>query len=224
VAGDIFVADRGNNAVKEVMVGTGTVVTLGSGFNQPNGVAVDAAGDVYVADAGNNAIKMIPAGGGAPVVIGSGFVNPTAVALDASGNVYVCDNGNSAIKEILFDGYYAISPGLPAGLSINKISGTISGTPGVASAAANYTVTAYSAGGSGSATINITVSNPPKPNISYNSPQVYTVTTPITTLAPANTGGAVTSQTKLTVATMLNNPIGVAADAAGTHYPGIKCR
>ena len=39
--------------------------TLGSGFNSPDGVAVDAAGDVFVADTGNNAVKEIPAGGGA---------------------------------------------------------------------------------------------------------------------------------------------------------------
>ena len=29
--------------------------TIGSGFNSPGGVAVDAAGDVFVADWGNNA-------------------------------------------------------------------------------------------------------------------------------------------------------------------------
>src|SRR5580658_936439 len=37
----------------------GTVVTLGSGFSGPSGVAVDAYGNVFVADHGNNAVKEI---------------------------------------------------------------------------------------------------------------------------------------------------------------------
>ena len=40
-------------------------VTLGSGFLQPGGVAVDAAGDVFVADTFNNAVKEIGFGGSA---------------------------------------------------------------------------------------------------------------------------------------------------------------
>jgi hypothetical protein len=32
-------------------------VTLGAGFNYPNGVAIDGAGNIYVADAMNNAVK-----------------------------------------------------------------------------------------------------------------------------------------------------------------------
>jgi sugar lactone lactonase YvrE len=74
-AGDVFVADSGNNAVKEIEAGTGgnaagavssasTVVTVGSGFNSPVGTAVDARGDVFVADSGNSAVKEIEAGTG----------------------------------------------------------------------------------------------------------------------------------------------------------------
>ncbi len=51
-AGDVFVADSGNNAVKEVLP-NGTINTIGSGFAFPAGVAVDAAGDVFVADRDN---------------------------------------------------------------------------------------------------------------------------------------------------------------------------
>lgn len=50
-SGNIFVADAGNNAMKEIPAGCITsscVVTLGSGFNLPNGVAVDATGNVIV--------------------------------------------------------------------------------------------------------------------------------------------------------------------------------
>jgi len=96
--GNIYVADRGNNAVKEI-AGRGTT-TLGSGFNKPTGVAVDAAGNVYVADNGNNAVKKIPAGNGAPITWGSGFSAPLGIAVDAAGYVYVADKGNNAIKKI----------------------------------------------------------------------------------------------------------------------------
>ena len=42
----------------------GIITQIGSGFNAPSGVAVDAVGNVYVADTGNNAIKMIDAASG----------------------------------------------------------------------------------------------------------------------------------------------------------------
>ena len=54
------------------MLPNGTIKTIGSGFNGPYGVAVDAAGDVFVADFGNNAVKeVLP--NGTIKTIGSGF-------------------------------------------------------------------------------------------------------------------------------------------------------
>jgi hypothetical protein len=38
--------------------------TLGSGFNQPYGVAVDGSGNVFVADTYNHSVKEIPFSGG----------------------------------------------------------------------------------------------------------------------------------------------------------------
>jgi streptogramin lyase len=104
-SGNVFVADQGNNAVKEILTAGGytTVNTLGSGFINPVGVAVDGSGNVFVADAGNNAVKEILAAGGYTTVrtLGGGFSGPTRVAVDGSGNVFVADNGGSAVKEIL---------------------------------------------------------------------------------------------------------------------------
>jgi hypothetical protein len=105
--GNVYVADWGNGAVKEMPPGCTTatcVTTLGGGFATPSGVAVDGAGNVYVADGGNNAVKEMPPGcasSSCVITLGSGFSDPTGVAVDGSGNVYTADWGNSAVKEML---------------------------------------------------------------------------------------------------------------------------
>ena len=88
--------------MKRIAAADGATTTLGSGFNNPRGVAVDSAGNVYVADTGNNAVKRIAAVGGAITTLGSGFYNPTGVAVDSAGNVYVADTGNNAVKKLSF--------------------------------------------------------------------------------------------------------------------------
>jgi sugar lactone lactonase YvrE len=108
--GNIFVADSGNNAVKEILVGGG-VKTLASGFSNPQGVAVDGAGNIIVADTGNNAVKMILAPGYTSVFTvgsGTGFSSPMGVAVDENGNVYVADSGNNAVKMILSSDYTTV--------------------------------------------------------------------------------------------------------------------
>jgi len=55
---------------------------------------------------------------------------------------------------------YAISPSLPAGLTINTSTGVISGTPIVKSAKTSYTVTATNTGGSITASLSITITSP----------------------------------------------------------------
>lgn len=82
-----------------------TVITLGSGFNQPRGIAVDGSGNVFVADYSNSAVKEILAPAYTTVnTLGSGFSHPTGVAVDGSGNgdVFVGDTGNNEVKEIYF--------------------------------------------------------------------------------------------------------------------------
>jgi hypothetical protein len=101
-AGDVFVTDHGNNAVKEILPG-GTIQTIGSGFLIPYGVAVDAAGDVFVADGNNNAVKEVLPNGSIRT-LGSGFNRPAGVAVDGARNVFVADTNNNAVKEVLPDG------------------------------------------------------------------------------------------------------------------------
>lgn len=125
-AGNIYVADYGNNAIR--VIGTnGMVSTLaGNGnqgsingpgnlatFNGPTGVAVDAAGNIYVADENNNQIRKITAQGIVSTLAGSDstgtqdglgaaayFFAPYGVATDAQGTVYVADAGNNLIRMI----------------------------------------------------------------------------------------------------------------------------
>ena len=101
--GNVYVADRGNNAVKEIPVGGGPTIAIGSGFATPTGVAVDAYGNVYVADNGNSAVKEILTNGTINT-LGSGFSTPFTVAVDGSGNVFVTDYGNKQVKEIPVNG------------------------------------------------------------------------------------------------------------------------
>ena len=55
---------------------------------------------------------------------------------------------------------FTVSPALPAGLSLDKATGIISGTPTMASPATNYTVTAQNSAGSTTVLLSITISAP----------------------------------------------------------------
>jgi secreted PhoX family phosphatase len=77
-AGDIFIADSGNNCIREVVAATGDIIAVadaagsaaysGDGgpataaaLDHPQGVALDSAGDVFVADTNNNCIREVVA-------------------------------------------------------------------------------------------------------------------------------------------------------------------
>jgi sugar lactone lactonase YvrE len=126
-AGNVYVADAGNHAIRKITP-AGEVSTLagnGSGgsadgtgtaarFNIPSGLAVDAAGTLYVADSINNTVRKVTAAGvvttlaGIAGVYGSadgtgpaaGFFYPLAVAVDAAGTVYVTEIGNNTVRKI----------------------------------------------------------------------------------------------------------------------------
>jgi len=75
--GNLYIADTGNNVVREVVFSSGVISTiagngtagyLGDGsaatsaeLHSPSGVAVDAAGNFYIADQFNNVIRMVTA-------------------------------------------------------------------------------------------------------------------------------------------------------------------
>ena len=99
-SGNVYIADNGNNAVKEWSAATQQVTSLvSSGLHSPKGLAVDGSGNVYVADSLNNAIKEWSAATQqVSTLASSGLTAPTGLAVDAFGNVYFADS-TSAIKE-----------------------------------------------------------------------------------------------------------------------------
>jgi DNA-binding beta-propeller fold protein YncE len=100
--GDILVADSGNNRIVELSDNHGMsptkVRTFYSGFNDPEGVAADAAGNIYVADAGKNRVVILSPSGTLLTTFTGGFNLPQAIALDPSGNIYVSDTYNDRIQ------------------------------------------------------------------------------------------------------------------------------
>ncbi|MCO6175412.1 T9SS type A sorting domain-containing protein, partial [Flavobacterium sp. NRK F10] len=88
-----------------------TIENLGSGFNNPYGVAIQADGKIVIADRGNNAIKRMDADGTNIETLGSGFSYPAGVAIQVDGKIVVADPGNNAIKRMDADGTNIVTLG-----------------------------------------------------------------------------------------------------------------
>ena len=78
--------------------------SLGSGFVEPSGLAMDGSGNVYVTDAISHAVYEAMAAGGYSTVnqlaSGFSFADPNGVAVDGAGNLYISDTDNGAVEEI----------------------------------------------------------------------------------------------------------------------------
>ena len=130
-AGNLYISDTGNNRVRKVtpdgvittFAGNGTSGFLGDGgaataaeLASPQGVAVDGAGAVYIADNRNNRIRKVAPDGRIGTVAGGGsggsynglpatsaqLLDASGIALDSAGNLYVADR--SGVDRISADG------------------------------------------------------------------------------------------------------------------------
>ena len=89
---------------------------------------------------------------------------------------------------------YAVTPKLPSGISMNSITGIISGTPLAPTPATPYTITATNPDGSSTTSLSITVIDIAPSALTYSSnPATYRIDQAITLNAPTNSGGAVVS-------------------------------
>lgn len=135
-AGDIFIADMGNNVIREVVFSTGKIQTVAGanagspGFagdgglatsallSSPSGVFLDALGNIFIADTGNNVIREVTISNhniktvAGNHTLGAGFAGdgglatsaqlngPLAAIVDPSGNLFIADTANNVVREV----------------------------------------------------------------------------------------------------------------------------
>jgi uncharacterized protein (TIGR03437 family) len=129
-AGNLYIADNGNQRVRRIaangvittVAGTGAGGYSGDGGAGPSGqvatpcgVAIDAAGDLFIADTNNSRIRKVNAAGTITTVAGNGnygysgdggpatsaMLNaPRNVSLDSAGKLYIADTFNSRIRMV----------------------------------------------------------------------------------------------------------------------------
>lgn len=125
---NIFVVNQAQSFVRKYSAAGDSLMQVGGvgaapgQFQQPGGIAVDAAGSIYVADTGNNRLQKLNASGQVQWVYApsgsKALVQPSDVKLAPDGSVYVLNRNATAVK---------LSP---AGQLLNTLSLTI---PGAAS-------------------------------------------------------------------------------------------
>ena len=197
-------------------------------LNSPTGLALDGAGNLYIADTGNNRIRKVTPAGMISTVVGNGVAGyagdnqvadsvntelnqPLGVTVDYAGNLYIADTSNQTVRRVdAITGVISTvaGNGVASGLSDGK--GTYSGDNGAATAAGLSLPYAVAFDASGNMFI------PDSANDCVR--RVDAVTQVITTVA--GVGGQPGSPVNGTSAasSKLNQPSGVAVDAAGNLY------
>ncbi len=142
-AGNIFIADAGNNVIRKIsstgiittVVGTGVSGFSGDGgpataarMSQPLGVGFDGNGNMYIADGFNRRIRKVNPSGIISTIAGNGISGttgdggpataatmqyPNGIAVDATCNVYFTDWSAHTVRRINTSGYISTVVGIP---------------------------------------------------------------------------------------------------------------
>jgi hypothetical protein len=158
-AGNLFVADTGNAAIRKITP-AGAVTTIAgmpgnpagmdgiggaAGFTSPFAIAIDGNGTLFVTD--GNAIRRITADGTVTTLAGSQtagsqdgtgsdaqFNGPAGIAIGPEGAVFVSDSGNSTIRKISATGVVTTLIGVAgqAGVKLGPLPTTLNLPVGLA--------------------------------------------------------------------------------------------
>jgi len=126
--GNLFVADSANHTLRKVTP-TGKVTTFAgtpenfgssdgtstnASFNNPVGLALDAAGNLFVSDANNHTIRRVTPAGLVTTVAGASgedgdndgsastarFGKPAELSFDRRGNLFIADSLNNTLRKL----------------------------------------------------------------------------------------------------------------------------
>src|SRR5262249_440993 len=100
--GDLYVADRDNNAIRKLDFPTGQTITFTTEqISKPVGVTVDPADNLYVLNQGsanNGTVLKFDKFGYLLGTLASGLVNANGITVDGAANVYITVNGNQVVR------------------------------------------------------------------------------------------------------------------------------
>lgn len=113
--GNLFVSDLYNSTIRQVVVATGSVITLAgtaqmSGFVDgigaaarfygPDGVALDGSGNLFVSDALAVSVRKVVVAT-AQVTTLSGVLGSPGIAVDGSGNLFIADQPRGTVRKVV---------------------------------------------------------------------------------------------------------------------------
>ncbi len=133
-AGNLYIADIGNNCIRKVntsgiistVAGNGTAGYSGDGgqainaeLSDPQAVAVDTSGNLYISDTGNSRIRKVSTTGIITTIAGNGTAgysgdggaanvaelhSPIGLTCDVAGNLYIGDVSNNRVRKVTISG------------------------------------------------------------------------------------------------------------------------
>lgn len=229
--GKLYIADSSNHCIRVISSGAistfagvcGTAGYFGDGgaatladLDNPTAVALDPNGDVLIADTSNNVVRIVVpsgiistfAGNHTPGYTGdngpatAGSLNaPTAIASDTAGNIYVTDTVNGLVRKInavqtcvTTNNVQTCGNYLSTPIGIGSTGGSLNHPNGLA-VDANFTI-----------------------YVSDTSHRVLKFANGALTTYAGNGNVGFSGDGGLATAAVLNDPIGLALDAAGNLY------